>query len=28
LGHYNMRAFLEVMTQEQYDQWLKAQAAQ
>lgn len=28
LGHYNMRAFLEVMTQEQYDQWLKTQAAQ
>jgi cytochrome c oxidase subunit 2 len=28
LGHYNMRAYLEVMPQEQYDQWLKTQAAQ
>lgn len=28
LGHYNMRAYLEVMPQEQFDQWLKDQAAQ
>jgi cytochrome c oxidase subunit II len=28
LGHYNMRAYVEVMTQEKYDEWLKAQAAQ
>ena len=28
LGHYNMRAFLEVMTPDQYNQWLKTQAAQ
>jgi cytochrome c oxidase subunit II len=28
LGHYNMRAFLEVMAPDQYDQWLKTQAAQ
>jgi cytochrome c oxidase subunit 2 len=26
LGHYNMRAFLEVMTPEQFDQWLVDQA--
>jgi len=26
LGHYNMRAYIEVMTQEKYDEWLKAQA--
>jgi len=26
LGHHTMRAFLEVMTRDQYDQWLKAQA--
>jgi cytochrome c oxidase subunit 2 len=28
LGHYNMRAYLEVMPQEQFEQWLKDQAAQ
>ena len=26
LGHYNMRAFLEVMTPEQFNQWLIDQA--
>ncbi len=25
LGHYSMRAFLQVMTQEDFDQWLKSQ---
>ncbi len=28
LGHYNMRAYLEVMSQEQFDQWLKQHAAE
>lgn len=28
LGHYNMRAYLDVMPQAQYDQWLKDQAGQ
>ncbi len=28
LGHYNMRAYVEVMTQEQFDQWLKDRAAE
>ena len=28
LGHYNMRAYLEVMTPDGYDQWLKDQAGQ
>lgn len=28
LGHYNMRAYVEVMSQGQFDQWLKDQAAQ
>jgi cytochrome c oxidase subunit 2 len=28
LGHYNMRAYVEVMPQEQFDQWMKDQAAQ
>lgn len=28
LGHYNMRAYLEVMPQDQFDQWLKDKAAQ
>ncbi|HEV2749962.1 MAG TPA: hypothetical protein VGV12_05490 [Gemmatimonadales bacterium] len=28
LGHYNMRAYLEVMPQTQFDQWLKDKAAQ
>jgi cytochrome c oxidase subunit 2 len=28
LGHYNMRAYLEVMPQEKFDQWLRDQAAQ
>jgi cytochrome c oxidase subunit 2 len=27
LGHYNMKAYLEVMSQEDYDSWLKQQAA-
>jgi len=27
LGHYNMKAYLEVMTQEDFDNWLKQQAA-
>jgi cytochrome c oxidase subunit 2 len=27
LGHYNMRAFLSVMSQEDFDSWLKKQAA-
>jgi cytochrome c oxidase subunit 2 len=26
LGHYNMKAYLEVMTQEDYDNWIKQQA--
>jgi cytochrome c oxidase subunit 2 len=26
LGHYNMRAYVEIVTQEQFDQWLKEQA--
>jgi cytochrome c oxidase subunit 2 len=28
LGHFNMRAYLDVMPQEQFDQWLKDQSAQ
>jgi len=28
LGHYNMRAYLEVIAPEQFDQWLKEKAAQ
>jgi cytochrome c oxidase subunit 2 len=28
LGHYNMRAYLEVVSREQFDQWLKDKAAQ
>jgi cytochrome c oxidase subunit 2 len=28
LGHYNMRAYVEVMTQDKYDEWLKSQANQ
>ena len=28
LGHYNMRAYLDVVTKEEYDQWLTAQAGQ
>ena len=28
LGHYNMRAYLEVMPQGQFDQWMQDQAAQ
>jgi cytochrome c oxidase subunit II len=28
LGHYNMKAYLEVMEQPDYDQWLKTQAGQ
>jgi cytochrome c oxidase subunit 2 len=27
LGHYNMKAYLEVMSQSDYDNWLKQQAA-
>jgi len=27
LGHYNMKAYLEVMSQSDFDQWLKKQAA-
>ena len=27
LGHYNMKAYLEVMSQEDFDDWLKKQAA-
>jgi cytochrome c oxidase subunit 2 len=27
LGHYNMKAYLEVMSQEDFDAWLKQQAA-
>src|ERR1700726_32827 len=27
LGHYNMKAYLEVMSQEDYDNWLKKEAA-
>lgn len=28
LGHYNMKAYLEVMKEEDYEQWLKTQAGQ
>jgi len=28
LGHYNMRAYVEVMPDQQFDQWLKEKAAQ
>jgi cytochrome c oxidase subunit 2 len=28
LGHYNMRAYLKVMSQEDYEKWLKEQAGQ
>jgi cytochrome c oxidase subunit 2 len=28
LGHFNMRAFLQVMPEDQFEQWLKDQAAQ
>lgn len=28
LGHYNMRAYLEVMSQQDFDSWLKQQAGQ
>jgi heme/copper-type cytochrome/quinol oxidase subunit 2 len=28
LGHYNMRAYLEVMSEGDYEQWLKTQAGQ
>jgi cytochrome c oxidase subunit II len=28
LGHYNMKAYLEVMSEEDYEQWLKSQAGQ
>ena len=27
LGHYNMKAYLEVMSQQDFDEWLKKQAA-
>lgn len=28
LGHYNMRAYIQIVTQEQFDQWLKDNASQ
>jgi cytochrome c oxidase subunit 2 len=28
LGHYNMKAYLEVMPEDQWEQWLKSQAGQ
>jgi cytochrome c oxidase subunit 2 len=28
LGHYNMKAYLEVMAQDQFEEWLKSQAGQ
>jgi cytochrome c oxidase subunit 2 len=28
LGHYNMRAYIEIVTQEQFNQWLKDNASQ
>ena len=28
LGHYNMRAYIDVMSEDQFEQWLKDQAAQ
>jgi cytochrome c oxidase subunit 2 len=28
LGHYNMKAYLEVMGEPDYEQWLKTQAGQ
>ena len=28
LGHYNMKAYLQVVTPDEFDQWLKTQAAQ
>ena len=27
LGHYNMKAYLEVMSQQDFDDWLKKEAA-
>jgi heme/copper-type cytochrome/quinol oxidase subunit 2 len=27
LGHYNMKAYLEVMSQEDFDSWLKKEQA-
>jgi heme/copper-type cytochrome/quinol oxidase subunit 2 len=27
LGHYNMKAYLKVMSQADYEEWLKHQAA-
>jgi heme/copper-type cytochrome/quinol oxidase subunit 2 len=27
LGHYKMRAFVEVMTEDDFDKWLKGMAA-
>ena len=27
LGHYNMKAYLDVMSQEDFDNWLKKEAA-
>ena len=27
LGHYNMKAYLEVMSQDDFDNWLKKEAA-
>jgi cytochrome c oxidase subunit 2 len=28
LGHYNMKAYLDVLSQEDYDKWIKDKAAQ
>jgi heme/copper-type cytochrome/quinol oxidase subunit 2 len=28
LGHFNMRAYIDVMTDDQFQQWLKDQAGQ
>ena len=28
LGHFNMRAYIDVMAEDQFEQWLKEQAAQ
>jgi heme/copper-type cytochrome/quinol oxidase subunit 2 len=27
LGHYNMKAYLDVMSQQDFDDWLKKEAA-
>jgi cytochrome c oxidase subunit 2 len=28
LGHYNMKAYMDVMSREDYDKWLKEKAAE